>query len=110
MTMMPSFLPGNLAMMLWMGNFPTAVVAVNASTSTSSPFNFDWMYCSTFRCPGLPAGREPIATISFTYCMARLALMRGAGSVGTVVAAGDAGVEASAVVASLALAVFGVEL
>src|ERR1035441_2110876 len=108
MTMMPSFLPGNLAMMLWMGNLPTGVVAVKASTSTSSPFSLDWMYCSTLTCPGLPAGREPNATISFTYWKARVELTWGAGGVvaGVVWVVAGAGFS-GATAAGLASAEFG---
>ena len=80
--MMPSFLPGNLAMMLWMGNSPAGVLAVNESTSTLSPARCDLMYCSALACPGLPTGREPMATYSFTYWKARVGLICGAGCVG----------------------------
>src|ERR1700691_1267681 len=66
--MMPFFLPGNFAMMLLMGNLPAGVCAVNLSCSTSTPFSLDWMYCSSFSCAGLPAGREPNATTSLVYC------------------------------------------
>src|ERR1035438_8354044 len=68
-------------MMLLIGNLPIGVCAVNLSCSTSTPFSFDRMYCSTLACPGLPGGREPIATISFAYCISWLPLMSGLGAV-----------------------------
>src|SRR5664279_6409788 len=79
--MIPSLRPGNFAIMLLIGNLPIGVCAVNLSCSTSTPFSFDRMYCSTLACPGLPGGREPIATISFTYSIAWLPLMSGLGAV-----------------------------
>src|ERR1017187_1487920 len=78
--MMPSFFPGNLAMMLFIGNAPTGVFAVKVSFSTSTPLSFEWMYCSSLACPELPGGREPNATISFTYCITWLPLMSGLGA------------------------------
>src|SRR6516225_9964899 len=105
MTMMPSFLPGNLAMMLWMGKLPTGVVAVKLSTSTSSPARCDLMYCSALACPGLPGLREPIETNSFTYWKARVELTFGAGS---VVAGGAASAETGASAAGAASFAFAV--
>src|SRR5208282_3316600 len=98
---MPSLRPGNLAMMLLIGNLPTGVCAVNLSCSTSTPFSLERMYCSTLACPALPTGREPMATTSFTYCMTWLPLMSGLGAelsavVATVVGAGVAGALAAA--------------
>src|SRR5271157_5315003 len=93
---MPSLRPGNLAMMLLIGNLPTGVCAMNLSCSTSTPFSLERMYCSSLACPALPTGREPIATTSFTYCMTWLPFMSGLGAelsatVGTVVGAAVAG-------------------
>src|ERR1019366_1396148 len=78
--MIPSLRPGNFAMMLLIGNLPTGVCAVNLSCSTSTPFSLERMYCSSLACPALPTGREPIATISLTYCITWLPLMSGLGA------------------------------
>src|ERR1017187_4553018 len=68
-------------MMLSIGNLPTGVCAVNLSSSTLTPLSFERIYCSSWACPGLPTGREPIATISLTYCMTWLPFMSGLGTV-----------------------------
>src|SRR5437899_5224284 len=74
--MIPSLLPGNLAMMLRMLILPSGVSATNLSSSTWSFFSLLWMYSPIFCCPGLPSQRGPIATISFVYCQALFGSMR----------------------------------
>src|SRR5664280_1784164 len=100
--MIPSLRPGNFAMMLLIGNLPTGVCAVNLSCSTSTPLSFERTYCSSLACPGLPTGREPIATISFTYCITRLPLMSGLGAV--LVEFAGAGLAAGAAIAFVVVA------
>ena len=77
-------------MMLLMGNLPTGVCAVNLSCSTSTPFSLPRMYCSSLVCAGLPGGRDPKATTSFTYCMMCSPLRLGLGALGAESAEGVA--------------------
>src|SRR5256885_280054 len=67
---MPSLVPGNLAMMLFIGNGPRLVCCVNLSCSTSTPFRWSRMYCSTLWWAGLLSHRGPKATICRVYCTA----------------------------------------
>src|SRR5512133_676082 len=80
--MIPSLVPGILAMMLSSWKAPREVLAVKLSSSTSTPICLRraWMKSTAFLCPGVPGLRDPMATKSFTYVHARWGLIVAAGA------------------------------